>query len=61
MLGLTFICTNTVWCLVLVTFFSLATQKLRSNPKIQAIAGELSGLVFIGLGLNLLRARAANG
>lgn len=58
LLGLTFISTNTIWCLVLVASSSLVTEKLRANPRIRSLIGKLSGLVFVGLGLNLLRARA---
>ena len=58
LLGLTFICTGTVWCLCIAVFSSLATEKLRESPSLSRAMHRLSGLLFIGLGLSLLKARA---
>ncbi len=57
LLGLTFLTTGTAWCILIAVFSALTTDKLRSNPKIAAAFNKLSGALFIGLGLNLLRAK----
>lgn len=57
-LGLTFTVTGGIWCSLLALFASFATQKLRSNQKFSVILNKLTGIVFIGMGLNLLRAKA---
>ncbi|MCC8433295.1 LysE family translocator [Brevibacillus sp. M2.1A] len=57
-LGLTFTVTGGIWCSLLALFASFATQKLRNNQKFSVILNKLTGIVFIGMGLNLLRAKA---
>lgn len=57
-LGLTFTVTGGIWCSFLALFASFATQKLRNNQKFSVILNKLTGIVFIGMGLNLLRAKA---
>lgn len=52
-LGITFICTGTLWCLLLVYFSAFFTEKARNNPKISKILNKGSGIVFIGLGLKV--------
>ncbi len=56
-LGSLFISTGTLWCFVLVLGASYATQAIRSNQRIVAVLDKLTGVVFIALGLNLLRAK----
>ncbi|KZE39240.1 homoserine lactone transporter [Brevibacillus parabrevis] len=60
LLGLTFTVTGGIWCSIIAIFASFATEKLRSNPKISVILNKLTGVVFIGMGLNLLRAKATS-
>ncbi|TCL71587.1 threonine/homoserine/homoserine lactone efflux protein [Hydrogenispora ethanolica] len=60
LLGLTFVTTGTLWCLLLAVFSSLATAKLRGNHQFATLLNKLTGVLFVGLGLNLLRAKAAN-
>ena len=57
-LGITFVSTGTIWCLLVVFFSSLATARLRKSPIISKAMNRLTGILFIGLGLGLLRARA---
>lgn len=59
-LGLTFVTTGTIWCLLIAIFSSLTTKKLRNNNKISLIMNKITGILFIGLGLNLIRAKANN-
>lgn len=56
-LGLTFITTGTIWNLIIAYFSSFATKKLRENPKVGVLLNRITGVVFIGMGLNLFRAK----
>ncbi|MGZ0051553.1 LysE family translocator [Brevibacillus gelatini] len=58
LLGLTFTLTSGIWCSLIALFASFVTQKLRSHPHFSSILNKLTGIVFIGMGLNLLRAKA---
>ena len=53
-LGLTFAVTSLLWCLFLTLLASRFSQKLRENPAIESRLNNISGLVFIGLGIKLL-------
>jgi len=53
-LGATFLCTGTIWCLFLAHTASFMTNTLRKNSQIEKIMKKVSGYVFIGLGLQLL-------
>jgi len=53
-LGVTFITTGTIWCMVLSFGASYISKKLRNNAKISFILQKLCGTVFIGLGINLV-------
>ena len=53
-LGLTFITTGTIWCLLLAYSASSMTKVLRKNDKIGKMMQKISGTIFIGLGLQLL-------
>lgn len=57
LLGLSFILTGTIWCLVVVSFASLATSKLRESRKLAGVLNKLTGLVFIALGIKLFRTK----
>ena len=52
-LGGTFLTTGTLWCLFLAYAASVMTVTLRKNAHIGTTLQKVSGLVFIGLGLQL--------
>lgn len=54
-LGLTFITTGTIWCLILAIFSARLSEKLRQNKKLSQVMHKMTGVLFIGLGLNILR------
>ncbi len=56
-LGSIFITTGTIWCFVIAIFSSGISRRLKRNKKINIIFEKLAGIVYIGLGLNLLRER----
>lgn len=56
-LGGVFVLGGTLWCLFLVAFAARFSQAARSNSRLSAMASKVTGLVYIGLGLNLLRAK----
>ncbi|EJL46719.1 lysine transporter LysE [Brevibacillus agri] len=58
LLGLTFTLTGGIWFSLVALFASFVTQKMRNNPHFSSILNKLTGIVFIGMGLNLLRAKA---
>lgn len=60
LLGLTFTITGGIWCLIVALFASYATQKMRKNQRIATVLNKLTGIVFIGMGLHLLRTKAAS-
>lgn len=53
-LGLTFITTGTIWCLLLVVAADFMTRKLRKR-NFASILNRVTGAVFIYLGIKLLR------
>ena len=53
-LGVTFMTTGTIWCLILVYSASLITKTLRNNDSIGKIMQKISGFIFIGLGIKIL-------
>ena len=55
-LGFTFFVTSTLWCLVLAYGSSFVNRWLK-KPKAQHIANRLTGVIYILLGLNILRAK----
>jgi RhtB (resistance to homoserine/threonine) family protein len=58
-LGFTFIATGTVWCLILVLLSDIMTKSIRRS-RIASYLNKITGVVFILLGLNLLRANRGN-
>lgn len=56
-LGGIFVLGGTIWCLLLVAFAASFTGAIRSNTRLSETVGKVTGLVYIGLGLNLLRAK----
>ncbi|MGF9966974.1 LysE family translocator [Bacillus rhizoplanae] len=57
-LGLTFTITGLLWCLFIAYFSSYVTKKLRGNEKIGTVLNKITGIIFIGMGLKLLQAKA---
>jgi threonine/homoserine/homoserine lactone efflux protein len=52
-LGLTFVTTGTIWCLVLAWFASAFSARLRENPTLTALLNRAVGSLFIFLGVRL--------
>lgn len=52
-LGLTFVLTGTIWCLLLALFSAKLSNKIRSNYKIKTWLDRSTGLVFLALGIKL--------
>ena len=57
MLGLTFVTTGTIWCLLLAWFASALSERLRANPTITAWLNRAVGSLFVFLGLRLATAK----
>jgi threonine/homoserine/homoserine lactone efflux protein len=53
LLGLTFVTTGTIWCLILAWFSSAFSARLRENQTITAWLNRTVGALFIFLGLRL--------
>lgn len=53
-LGLTFVFTGTIWCLILASFASKFSKKIRNNDKIKYWLDKITGIIFILLGLKLV-------
>lgn len=53
LLGLTFIATGTIWCLLLVWCASGMSHYLRRNQRVATALHRATGTLFIGLGLKL--------
>ena len=56
-LGGIFVMGSTVWCLLLVVCAASFKTAATSNARLSVAVGRITGLVYIGLGLNLLRAK----
>lgn len=59
-LGLTFTLTGGTWSLLTAYFSSMATTKLRKNVKVGTALNRLTGIVFIGMGISLLKTKATS-
>jgi len=53
LLGLTFVTTGTIWCLILAWFASAFSERLRTNQTISQWLNRTAGALFIFLGLRL--------
>ncbi len=54
LLGATFICSGTCWCLVLAVYAARLSGMMKNNQsKAAKVISRLSGLLFIGIGLRL--------
>src|SRR5690349_9332040 len=56
-LGLTFVTTGTIWCLVLAWFASAFSERLRANETIGQWLNRATGALFVFLGLRIATAR----
>lgn len=52
-LGLTFVITGTLWCIVVAIFSSAFSSRLRKNLFIKNFLDKLCGILFISLGIKL--------
>jgi RhtB (resistance to homoserine/threonine) family protein len=52
-LGLTFVTTGTIWCLVLAWFASVLSECLRTNEEVTQWLNRVGGALFVFLGLRL--------
>jgi RhtB (resistance to homoserine/threonine) family protein len=57
LLGLTFVTTGTIWCLILAWFASAFSERLRANQAISQWLNRTAGALFILLGLRLATAK----
>jgi threonine/homoserine/homoserine lactone efflux protein len=57
MLGLTFVTTGTLWCLILAWFAAAFSQRLRGSRKISQWLNRTIGSVFVFLGAKLAATR----
>jgi RhtB (resistance to homoserine/threonine) family protein len=56
-LGLTFVTTGTIWCLILAWFASALGERLRGNPTIAELLNRAVGSLFVFLGARLAATR----
>lgn len=56
-LGLTFVTTGTIWCLILAWFSSAFSARLRESPTLATLLNRIVGSLFIFLGLRLATSR----
>jgi RhtB (resistance to homoserine/threonine) family protein len=52
-LGLTFVTTGTIWCLILAWFASAFSQRLRANETVAQWLNRTAGALFVFLGVRL--------
>src|SRR6267378_1182091 len=57
MLGLTFVMTGTIWCLILAWFASAFSERLRTHETIEQWLNRAAGALFVFLGLRLATAK----
>ena len=56
-LGLTFVTTGTIWCLILAWFASALSERLRNNETITQWLNRTAGALFVFLGVRLATAK----
>ena len=56
-LGLTFVTTGTIWCLILAWFASAFSERLRTNETISQWLNRTAGALFVFLGIRLAMTR----
>ncbi len=53
LLGITFTITGTIWCLMLASFASAISHRLKNNKKLTWYINKACGMVLIGLGIKV--------
>lgn len=53
MLGLTFVTTGTIWCLILAIYSSKLANAINKSDKVKLWLDKITGIIFISLGLKL--------
>ena len=53
LLGLTFVVTGTIWCLILAWFASVFSERLRANETVSQWLNRTAGALFVFLGLRM--------
>ncbi|WP_298424785.1 LysE family translocator [uncultured Kordia sp.] len=53
LLGITFLLTGTIWCLILALFASKLSNRIRKNYKIKVWLDKITGGIFVALGIKL--------
>ncbi len=56
-LGSIFLATGMTWCLVVALSSAALSGFIKKNGRITAVLGKLTGMLFIGLGLKLIKER----
>jgi threonine/homoserine/homoserine lactone efflux protein len=56
-LGLSFVITGTIWCLILAFFASAFSERLRANQTVAMVLNRTVGALFVFLGLRLAATR----
>src|SRR5262249_26416863 len=56
-LGLTFVTTGTIWCLILAWFASAFSKRLRTNETVTQWLNRTAGVLFVFLGMRLATAK----
>ncbi|MGI5920317.1 MAG: LysE family translocator [Syntrophomonadaceae bacterium] len=59
LLGITFVITGTIWGMILALGTSYFASKVMGGPETSGLLNKITGIIYIGLGLNLVRARIA--
>jgi RhtB (resistance to homoserine/threonine) family protein len=57
LLGLTFVTTGTIWCLILAWFASVFSERLRRSETISPWLNRTAGALFVFLGIRLATAK----
>ncbi len=53
-LGLVFLTTGTIWCLILALFVSRLSNQIRRNYRVKIWLDKIAGSIFIALGIKLI-------
>lgn len=59
LLGLSFILTGTIWCVTIAVLTSVAAERVKAGLGQSGWMNKFAGLIYIGLGIHLLRAKLA--
>jgi threonine/homoserine/homoserine lactone efflux protein len=54
LLGLTFICTSTVWCVLLALAAGQFRRLLERHPRLPLVTSRIVGLLYLALGISIL-------